>query len=74
MLFRSEGVIKDIKKLAKKSDHVYLAGDPDREGVAGVYAAEAISDATAAICCTLLFFWQFPKILGKIQRSALRIS
>ena len=27
-----EGVIKDIKKLAKKSDHVYLAGDPDREG------------------------------------------
>ncbi len=38
-------------------------------GVAGVYAAEAISDATAAICCTLLFFWQFPKILGKIQRS-----
>ena len=29
-----EGVIKDIKKLAKKSDHVYLAGDPDREGEA----------------------------------------
>ena len=47
---------------------------PHFMGVAGVYAAEAISDATAAICCTLLFFWQFPKILGKIQRSALRIS
>ena len=47
---------------------------PHLMGVAGVYAAEAISDATAAICCTLLFFWQFPKILGKIQRSALRIS
>lgn len=29
-----EGVIKDIKKLAKKSDNVYLAGDPDREGEA----------------------------------------
>ncbi|WP_124101205.1 type I DNA topoisomerase [Ruminococcus sp. Marseille-P6503] len=29
-----EGVIKDIKKLAKKSDSVYLAGDPDREGEA----------------------------------------
>ncbi len=29
-----EGIIKDIKKLAKKSEHVYLAGDPDREGEA----------------------------------------
>ena len=40
---------------------------PHFMGVTGVYAAEAISDATAAICCTLLFFWQFPKILGKIR-------
>lgn len=31
-------------------------------GVTGVYAAEAVSDATAAICCTLLFIWKFPKI------------
>lgn len=38
-------------------------------GVTGVYAAEAISDATAAICCTILFFWQFPKILGKIPSN-----
>ncbi|WP_294474081.1 MATE family efflux transporter [uncultured Bacteroides sp.] len=38
-------------------------------GVTGVYAAEAISDATAAICCTILFFWQFPKILEKIRRN-----
>ncbi len=37
-------------------------------GVTGVYAAESISDATAAICCTLLFIWQFPKILGKMQQ------
>lgn len=29
-----EETIKSIKKLAKKSDHVYLAGDPDREGEA----------------------------------------
>ncbi len=29
-----EETIKGIKKLAKKSDHVYLAGDPDREGEA----------------------------------------
>lgn len=36
-------------------------------GVTGVYAAEAISDATAAICCTILFFWQFPKILERIR-------
>ena len=27
-----ESLIRDIKKKAKKSDHVYLAGDPDREG------------------------------------------
>lgn len=36
-------------------------------GVMGVFAAEGISDATAAICCTLLFAWQFPKILGKLK-------
>lgn len=42
---------------------------PHFMGVAGVYAAEAVSDATAAICCTLLFFWQFPKILGKVRGS-----
>lgn len=29
-----ESLIKDIKKKAKKCDHVYLAGDPDREGEA----------------------------------------
>lgn len=36
---------------------------PHFMGVRGVYAAEAISDAIAAICCTLLFAWQFPKVL-----------
>ena len=44
---------------------------PHFMGVAGVYAAEAISDATAAICCTLLFFWQFPKILRRIKSKSL---
>ena len=29
-----ESLIKDIKGKAKKCDHVYLAGDPDREGEA----------------------------------------
>lgn len=29
-----ESLIKDIKKKAKQADHVYLAGDPDREGEA----------------------------------------
>ncbi len=29
-----ENVIKDIKKLAKRSEHVYFATDPDREGEA----------------------------------------
>lgn len=37
-------------------------------GVNGIYAAEAISDATAAVCCTLLFAWKFPKILSRIPR------
>lgn len=36
-------------------------------GVVGVYAAEAISDATAAICCTIIFAIQFPKILRRMK-------
>jgi Na+-driven multidrug efflux pump len=32
-------------------------------GVMGVYAAEAIADATAAILCTVIFVISFPKIL-----------
>ena len=47
---------------------------PNFMGVTGVYAAEAISDATAAICCTLLFFGQFPKILGRIKGNTLRVE
>ena len=35
-------------------------------GVVGVYAAEAIADATAAICCMLIFLYQFPKILKRV--------
>lgn len=34
-------------------------------GVEGIFAAEAISDATAAICCTLLFAYFFPRILKR---------
>jgi putative MATE family efflux protein len=34
-------------------------------GVTGVYAAEAIADATAAILCTTIFILTFPKILKK---------
>ena len=44
---------------------------PHFMGVSGVFASEAISDAVAAICCTLLFAWQFPKILRRMPvRSA----
>lgn len=35
-------------------------------GMIGVYAAEGISDATAAICCTIIFAIQFPKILKRM--------
>ena len=38
---------------------------PRLMGVRGVFAAEAISDATAAICCTVLFLIMFPRILRK---------
>ena len=34
-------------------------------GVVGVYAAEAIADATAAILCTTIFAFAFPRILKK---------
>lgn len=36
-------------------------------GVVGVYAGEAIADATAAICCTLIFVVKFPKILKNMK-------
>lgn len=39
-------------------------------GVTGVFAAEGISDATAAICCTLIFAMQFPRILKKVKQPA----
>ena len=39
-------------------------------GVTGIFAAEAISDFTAAICCTLLFIYFFPRILRKMKVNA----
>lgn len=36
-------------------------------GVEGVFMAEAVSDATAAICCTLLFFWQFRRYFARCR-------
>lgn len=42
---------------------------PHLLGVTGIYLAEALSDATAAICCTLLFVWQFPKILRRSRKA-----
>lgn len=33
-------------------------------GENGAYMAEAISDGLAAICCTTIFFYKFPKILA----------
>lgn len=40
-------------------------------GVRGVYAAEAIADATAAILCTLIFTFRFPVLMRKneVQRD-----
>ena len=39
-------------------------------GVNGIFAAEAISDSTAAVCCTLLFLYFFPRILNKMKVQA----
>lgn len=39
---------------------------PKYMGVMGVYAAEGISDATAAILCMLIFAYQFPRILRRM--------
>ncbi len=36
-------------------------------GVSGIYAAEAISDGTAAICCSIIFAIAFPRILNKVK-------
>lgn len=44
---------------------------PDYMGVMGVFSAEAISDATAAICCTVIFAYQFPGILKQIDNAPL---
>ncbi len=38
---------------------------PIKMGVMGIYWAESISDATAAICCMTIFAFAFPKILAR---------
>ena len=44
---------------------------PTFMGVSGVYAAEAIADATAAILCTTIFVFTFPKILKRVDNIEL---
>ena len=34
-------------------------------GVEGVYLAESVADATAALCCITIFALTFPRILAK---------
>ncbi len=36
-------------------------------GVMGIYCSEAIADGTAAVICTILFIWRFPKILKEMR-------
>ena len=43
---------------------------PHFMGVTGVYAGEAIADALAAICCTLIFAFKFPKIIKEKQQNS----
>ena len=37
-------------------------------GVEGIFAAEALSDGIAAVCCTALFAWHFPRILARMSK------
>lgn len=37
------------------------------ENVIGVYIAEAMADGIAAVCCAIIFFITFPKILAKMD-------
>ena len=39
-------------------------------GVSGIFGAEALADATAAIICTAIFLHSFPKILKQITRKS----
>ena len=41
---------------------------PHFMGVAGVYTAEAVADATAAILCTAIFAFVFGRILSKNEK------
>ena len=48
---------------------------PSFMGVTGVYAAEAIADATAATLCTTIFFCLFGRILKKsVEGSSVEVS
>ena len=42
---------------------------PRAMGVSGVYAAEAIADATAAILCTVIFVFRFPVLLKRNENT-----
>ena len=42
---------------------------PGLWGVKGVFAAESIADATAAICCVAIFSFSFPRILRRAVQS-----
>ena len=46
---------------------------PNVMGMIGVYAAEGISDAIAAICCTAIFIVQFPRILNQINTPPVKV-
>ncbi len=39
------------------------------DDVVGVYLAEAVADATAAICCGLIFMYKFPKIIKAMKND-----
>lgn len=41
-------------------------------GMMGVFGAEGISDAVAAVCCTLIFVWRFPRILRRMEKAEKR--
>ncbi len=49
---------------------VYILQQVITPGYLGVYLAESIADATAAICCAIIFARRFPKILRSMPQTS----
>lgn len=65
-------IIEQIKKLAKKSENIYLATDPDREGEAISWHVYDLLDKNEQIKCSRISFNEVTKtaILSAIEKNS----